>query len=53
MGKYYMKSWLREVGVSLCLGHSGDLCPIQSVGHQSLYIFNPILKNVVSDGLRR
>ncbi|KAI9445919.1 hypothetical protein H4582DRAFT_1786494, partial [Lactarius indigo] len=26
-GKYFMPSWLWEVGVSLHLGHSGDLCP--------------------------
>ncbi|KAH9031510.1 hypothetical protein EDB85DRAFT_1865757, partial [Lactarius pseudohatsudake] len=30
-GKYFMPSWLREVGVSLHLGHSGDLCPIESM----------------------
>ncbi|KAH9170154.1 hypothetical protein EDB89DRAFT_1908022 [Lactarius sanguifluus] len=30
-GKYFIPSWLREVGVSLHLGHSGDLCPIQSM----------------------
>ncbi|KAI9432452.1 hypothetical protein H4582DRAFT_1821080 [Lactarius indigo] len=29
-GKYFMPSWLREVGICLRLGHSGDLCPIQS-----------------------
>ncbi|KAH9167425.1 hypothetical protein EDB89DRAFT_1910024 [Lactarius sanguifluus] len=29
-GKYFVLSWMREVGISLCLGHSGDLCPNQS-----------------------
>ncbi|KAI9431800.1 hypothetical protein H4582DRAFT_2113351 [Lactarius indigo] len=28
-GKYFISSWMREVGVSLRLGHSGDLCPNQ------------------------
>jgi hypothetical protein len=50
-GKYFMQSWLREVGLSICLGHSGDLCPIQSVGHRPLYILNLTLKHAVSDGL--
>ncbi|KAN0138021.1 hypothetical protein V8E53_004156 [Lactarius tabidus] len=31
-GKYFMPSWLQEVGISLKLGHSGDLCPVQRVG---------------------
>ncbi|KAF8259615.1 hypothetical protein EI94DRAFT_1468206, partial [Lactarius quietus] len=26
-GKYFMPSWLREIGVNLHLGHSGDVCP--------------------------
>ncbi|KAF8267233.1 hypothetical protein EI94DRAFT_1701133 [Lactarius quietus] len=30
-GKYFMPSWLQEIGVNLCLGHSGDLCPTQSM----------------------
>ncbi|KAH9173120.1 hypothetical protein EDB89DRAFT_2114027 [Lactarius sanguifluus] len=30
-GKYFIPSWLWEVGVSLHLGHSGDLCLIQSM----------------------
>ncbi|KAH9028953.1 hypothetical protein EDB85DRAFT_1867506, partial [Lactarius pseudohatsudake] len=29
-GKYFLSSWMREVGISLHLGHSGDLCPNQS-----------------------
>ncbi|KAH9015214.1 hypothetical protein EDB84DRAFT_1567796 [Lactarius hengduanensis] len=33
-GKYFIPSWLREVGVSLHLGHSGDLCPIQSMDRE-------------------
>ncbi|KAI9431655.1 hypothetical protein H4582DRAFT_1822223 [Lactarius indigo] len=28
-GKYFISSWMWEVGVSLRLGHSGDLCPNQ------------------------
>jgi hypothetical protein len=42
-----MPSWLREVGVSLHLGHSGDLCPTQStqsVRHQDSYTPSPIFK---------
>ena len=39
-----MPSWLREVGISLHLGHSGDLCPANSVRHQPIYVLNPILK---------
>jgi hypothetical protein len=50
-GKYFMRSWLREVGVSLRLGHSGDLCPFQSVRHLLLHILNPVLKNAVTYGL--
>ncbi|KAF8259198.1 hypothetical protein EI94DRAFT_1616974 [Lactarius quietus] len=34
-GEYFMPSWLQEVGISLHLGHSGDLCPIQNVSLQS------------------
>ncbi|KAF8261279.1 hypothetical protein EI94DRAFT_1607555 [Lactarius quietus] len=30
-GKYFIPSWLWEVGISLCLGHSGGLFPLQSV----------------------
>ncbi len=30
-GTHFIPSWLREVGVSLYLGHSGDLCPNQIV----------------------
>ncbi|KAF8260218.1 hypothetical protein EI94DRAFT_1458219, partial [Lactarius quietus] len=26
-GKYFMPSWLWEIGVNLHLGHSGDVCP--------------------------
>jgi len=37
-GKYFISSWMREVGISLCLGHSGDLCPNQSVRCRPLYI---------------
>ncbi|KAH9016576.1 hypothetical protein EDB84DRAFT_1276856 [Lactarius hengduanensis] len=29
-GKYFISSWMWEVGISLRLGHSGDLCPNQS-----------------------
>lgn len=39
-GKCFMPSWLRNVGVSLHLGHSGDLCPSspnQSVRNQGSY----------------
>jgi hypothetical protein len=50
-GTYFIQSWLREVGVSLCLGHSGDLCPIQSVHRQPFSILNHSLKHAVSDGL--
>lgn len=39
-----MQSWLREVGVSLCLGHSGDLCPTQRVCHQPLSALTTNLK---------
>ena len=51
MGKYFMRSSLQEVGVSLHLGHSGDLCPIRSVRHQTLYVLNHILNDTVPDGL--
>ncbi|KAF8257004.1 hypothetical protein EI94DRAFT_1635239 [Lactarius quietus] len=30
-GKYFIPSWLWEVGISLRLGHSEGLCPFQSV----------------------
>ncbi|KAF8264123.1 hypothetical protein EI94DRAFT_1594427, partial [Lactarius quietus] len=30
-GKYFIPSWLWEVRISLHLGHSGGLCPLQSV----------------------
>ncbi|KAH9172099.1 hypothetical protein EDB89DRAFT_1851509 [Lactarius sanguifluus] len=30
-GKYFVSPWMWEVGISLHLGHSGDLCPNQSV----------------------
>jgi hypothetical protein len=47
-GKYFIPSWLREVGVGLSLGHSGDLCPTQSVCQRASYIFNPTLKRYSS-----
>jgi hypothetical protein len=47
-----MPSWLREVGISLRLGHSGDLCPAQSVRRRLFYILNSILKTTVTEGLR-
>lgn len=51
-GKCFMPAWLSEVGISLCLGHSGGLCPVQSVRHQALRVFCRILSNTVADGLR-
>ncbi len=50
-GKYFMPSWLREVGIRLHLGHSGDLCPIKSVRCQPFYFLNPIPKNTVTEVL--
>jgi hypothetical protein len=38
-----MPSWLREVGVCLQFGHSGDPCPNQIVRHKAFYI-QPHLK---------
>ncbi|KAI9443043.1 hypothetical protein H4582DRAFT_1808630 [Lactarius indigo] len=38
-GKYFMPSWLREVGICLRLGHSGDLCPIQK-GNQIITVID-------------
>ena len=46
-GKHFMPSWLREVGIRLCLGHSGNLCPVRSVRMQQLCVLNHIL-NLVS-----
>jgi hypothetical protein len=37
-----MPSWLREVGVCLQFGHSGDPCPNQIVRHKAFYALNPI-----------
>ena len=42
-----MPSWLWEVGIRLCLGHSGNLCPVRSVRMQQLCVLNHIL-NLVS-----
>ncbi|KAN0137652.1 hypothetical protein V8E53_004703, partial [Lactarius tabidus] len=28
-GKFFIPSWLQEIRISLCLGHSGGLCPLQ------------------------
>ena len=42
-----MPSWLWEVGISLCPGHSGNLCPVKSVCTQQLCVLNHIL-NLVS-----
>ncbi|KAH9035448.1 hypothetical protein EDB83DRAFT_2228949 [Lactarius deliciosus] len=33
-GTYFTSSWMWEVGISLHLGHSGNLCPNQSMYHQ-------------------
>jgi len=35
MGKYFAPSWLREVGVCLQFGHSGDPCPYRTVRHKA------------------
>lgn len=51
-GKYFMPSRLREVGVSLHLGHSGDSCPSspnQSVRNQAFYSFYPDLNITTID----
>ncbi|KAN0121377.1 hypothetical protein V8E52_003273 [Russula decolorans] len=48
-GKYFMPSWLREVGVCLQFGHSGDPCPNQIVRHKAFYALNLTLKKSKSD----
>ncbi|KAN0135936.1 hypothetical protein V8E53_006388, partial [Lactarius tabidus] len=30
-GKFFIPSWLQEIRISLCLGHSGGLCPLQLI----------------------
>jgi hypothetical protein len=42
-GEFFMPSWLREVGVILCLGHSGGLCPKQTVCHKT-FISSSVLR---------
>ncbi|KAF8256752.1 hypothetical protein EI94DRAFT_1639041 [Lactarius quietus] len=36
-GKYFMPSWLREIGVNLCLGHSEIYAPLKVCVIQSSY----------------
>ncbi|KAF8269149.1 hypothetical protein EI94DRAFT_1575097 [Lactarius quietus] len=43
-GKYFMPSWLRDIGVNLHLGHSGDVCPIQSMCLLSLMVSSLFLR---------
>jgi len=40
--KHFMPSWLREVGVCLQFGHSGDPCPNQIVCHEAFSTLNAI-----------
>src|SRR6201996_8222966 len=42
-----MPSWLWEGRIRLCLGHSGNLCPVRSMCMQQLCVLNHIL-NLVS-----
>jgi|ERR1700744_392543 hypothetical protein len=42
-GKFFIPSWLREVGISLHLGHSGDSCPFRSVCRQLFHSLNDII----------
>jgi hypothetical protein len=48
-GKYFMPSWLWEVGVCLQFGHSGDPCPNQTVRHEAFYALIPF-KTANKDG---
>ena len=41
-GKYFLPSWLREVGVCLQFGHSGDPCPNQIVRHKVFYVLKHV-----------
>jgi hypothetical protein len=37
-----MPSWLREVGVRMQFGHSGNPCPNKAVRHEAFYALNPV-----------
>jgi hypothetical protein len=45
---YFKPSWLREVGVHLQLGHSGDPCPNQIVCYDIFSVLDPIQKRIYS-----
>ena len=50
-GKYFIPSWLQEVGVRLQFGHSGEPCPNDAVRHQNFYALDSF-KNAITDGFR-